>query len=143
MQNLDVMLKKVLSKEEKAIIKIYQLLNREILYKGYKVTEIELEVITRFFADNGDEEIFDLIWTEKSLQREIFKTLLLIAENLKNYGCDKEKIEKDIYNEKNQFLKPSIKNNLNYLMEIGEYLRCKELLKACENYFSPYKAENI
>ena len=69
--------------------------------------------------------------------------MLLIAENLKNYGCDKEKIEKDIYNEKNQFLKPSIKNNLNYLMEIGEYLRCKELLKACENYFSPYKAENI
>ena len=54
MQNLDIMLKKVLSKEEKAIIKIYQLLNREILYKGYKVTEIELEVITRFFADNGE-----------------------------------------------------------------------------------------
>ena len=127
MQKLDIMLKKELNKKEKAIIKIYQLLNKEILYKNYKVTKMELEVMANFFADNGDDGIFDSIWTEKSLQREIFKTSLLIAENLRNYGCDKEKIEKGIYSENNQFLKASIKNNLNYLAEIGEYLNCEPL----------------
>lgn len=79
-------LRKVIVPRELSIIKVFNLLNRELINKNYELSDTELESVLDYLKTGSDKSL-DEIWTKNSLQRNLFLKAIEICEF---YGGSRE-----------------------------------------------------